>query len=101
MSHQDLENFLAEGTLMIDFKHENVLSLIGVVQEDGERPLVVLPYMENGDLCSFIKMEDVVSDGYNSGRLYFHKIFMMFFGVLYLKVYDQLAASYGHKFNIG
>ena len=46
---------------MIDFKHENVLSLIGVVYDEGERPLVVLPYMENGDLCTFIKKDDVVS----------------------------------------
>ena len=61
MSMDDFESFLAEGTLMIDFKHENVLSLIGVVQEEGERPLVVLPYMENGDLCNLVKKEEIVS----------------------------------------
>ena len=61
MSIDDFENFLAEGTLMIDFKHKNVLSLIGVVQEEGQRPLVVLPYMENGDLCTFIKKGEMVS----------------------------------------
>jgi len=60
MSFEDLENFLSEGVLMIDFKHENVLSLVGVVYEPGERPLVVLPYMENGDLCSFVKKNDLV-----------------------------------------
>ena len=57
-----LENFLLEGTMMIDFKHENVLSLIGIIYERGERPLVVLPLMENGDLHSFIKRDDIVSD---------------------------------------
>ena len=46
---------------MIDFKHENVLSLVGVVSEERERPLVVLPYMENGDLCTYIKRDDLVS----------------------------------------
>jgi len=60
MSFEDLENFLSEGVLMIDFKHENVLSLVGVVYEPGERPLVVLPYMENGDLCSLVKRDDLV-----------------------------------------
>ncbi|KAF6040418.1 hypothetical protein EB796_001268 [Bugula neritina] len=59
MSFEDLENFLSEGVLMIDFKHENVLSLVGVVYEPGERPLVVLPYMENGDLCSLVKRDDL------------------------------------------
>lgn len=61
VSFEDLENFLTEGVLMIDFKHENVLSLIGVVYEEGDRPLVVLPFMENGDLCTFIKRDEVVS----------------------------------------
>jgi len=60
MLFEDLENFLAEGVLMIDFKHANVLSLVGVVYEQGERPLVVLPYMKNGDLCSFVKKYDLV-----------------------------------------
>lgn len=58
---EDMENFLTEGVMMVDFKHKNVLSLIGVVYEEGDRPLVVLPYMENGDLCTFIKRDDVVS----------------------------------------
>ena len=39
---------------MIDFKHANVLSLIGVVYERKDLPLVVLPFMENGDLCMLI-----------------------------------------------
>ena len=59
MRFEDLENFLAEGTLMMNFKHENVLSLVGVVSVTGERPLVVLPYMENGDLCTFLKSDEV------------------------------------------
>ena len=62
MSFEDLETFLTEGTLMLDFKHGNVLSLVGVVSEEGERPLVVLPYMENGDLCTFLKRDEIVRD---------------------------------------
>ena len=70
MSFEDLERFLAEGTLMIDFKHENVLSLVGVVSEEGERPLVVLPYMENGDLCTFLKRDEIVSDSVSGNFLF-------------------------------
>lgn len=61
MSLEQLENFLTEGTLMIDFKHENVMSLVGVIWEEGDRPLVVLPYMENGDLSGLIKSPSTVS----------------------------------------
>ena len=55
-----MSDFIKEGLVMIDFKHANVLSLIGVVYERKDLPLVVLPYMENGDLCSFIRQTDVV-----------------------------------------
>lgn len=70
MSFEDLENFLTEGTLMIDFKHENVLSLIGVVYEKADLPLVVLPFMENGDLCTFVKKEDLVSMNNKTSRVF-------------------------------
>ncbi|XP_067930937.1 hepatocyte growth factor receptor-like [Watersipora subatra] len=59
LSFEDFESFLTEGTMMINFKHKNVLSLIGVVCEEGEMPMVVLPYMENGDLCSLVKRVDL------------------------------------------
>jgi len=45
---------------MIDFCHENVLSLIGIVWEDHDSPRVVLPYMENGDVKTLLKREELV-----------------------------------------
>ena len=66
MSFEDMEDFLKEGTLMLDFKHANVLSLVGVVSEEGERPLVILPYMENGDLRTFIKRDGLVCTSYSN-----------------------------------
>ena len=60
MTFEMLESFLEEATLMIDFKHPNVLSLLGIVYQKGERPLVILPFMENGDLRSYIQRDDVV-----------------------------------------
>ena len=61
MTFEEFESFLMEGTIMIDFKHENVLPLLGVVYESGTRPLVVLPYMEKGDLLSFVKQDNLVN----------------------------------------
>ena len=46
--------FLEEAVIMRDFDHENVLSLIGIVMK-GSQPYVVLPYMANGDLKSYIR----------------------------------------------
>ena len=41
---------------MQDFEHCNVLGLLGVCFDTHNYiPLVVLPYMENGDLRSFLK----------------------------------------------
>ena len=38
---------------MHNLRHPNVLSLIGVVA-DGDKPYVIMPLMENGDLRDFI-----------------------------------------------
>ncbi|XP_070557389.1 hepatocyte growth factor receptor-like [Ptychodera flava] len=50
----DVRKFLEEGIMMKDFKHPNVLSLIGVCIDD-DCPMIVLPYMKHGDLKSFIE----------------------------------------------
>ncbi|XP_070558886.1 hepatocyte growth factor receptor-like isoform X2 [Ptychodera flava] len=51
----DMISFLREGVMMKDFKHKNVLQLIGVCLHKKESPLVILPYMKNGDLLSYIR----------------------------------------------
>jgi len=56
---RDKVSFVEEETIMIDFKHRNVLSLIGVYIQDGF-PYVVLPLMENGDLREFVTKPDKV-----------------------------------------
>ena len=35
--------------------HPNVMNLLGVCLDAGHTPYIVLPFMENGDLLSYIK----------------------------------------------
>lgn len=43
---------------MKDFKNENVLTLVGVcLKEDSSLPMIILPFMANGDLLTYIRSE--------------------------------------------
>nr|CAB3263366.1 uncharacterized protein LOC780869 [Phallusia mammillata] len=57
---EDIEKFLREGVMMRGLDHPNVLSLLGVCMDaDMEHrktsPLIVLPFMENGDLRTYLR----------------------------------------------
>ncbi|RWS12104.1 hepatocyte growth factor receptor-like protein, partial [Dinothrombium tinctorium] len=54
----DYESFLQEGLMMKDFKHENVLSLIGVCFDANQSPMVILPFMANGDLLTYVRCDE-------------------------------------------
>ena len=54
LDHNTLEDFLREGLIMRDFTHQNVLSLIGVAVADHGMPMIVLPFMSNGSLKSYV-----------------------------------------------
>ena len=52
----EIEDFIAESAIMLDFNHPNVLRLVGVCFDAEDKlPLIVLPYMANGDLRSYLK----------------------------------------------
>ncbi|XP_056617127.1 tyrosine-protein kinase Mer [Triplophysa dalaica] len=57
-SQREIEEFLNEAACMKDFNHPNVIRLLGVCLEVGSghfpKPMVVLPFMEHGDLHSFM-----------------------------------------------
>ena len=55
-------SFLEEASIMSTFEHPNVLSLIGVALDHQEKPYVVLPFMENGDLKTFVSSSSKASD---------------------------------------
>ena len=57
---RDVTQFLEEATIMKDFQHSHVLQLVGVAIQD-DRVYVVLPYMENGDLKTYVSNDDNVS----------------------------------------
>ena len=41
---------------MLDFDHPNVLKLLGVCfDSDDQLPVIILPYMANGDLKSYLR----------------------------------------------
>ncbi|XP_038069408.1 hepatocyte growth factor receptor-like isoform X1 [Patiria miniata] len=46
--------FLKEGLLMKSFNHPNVLKLLGLTFDRSGQPLIVLPFMANGDLKFFL-----------------------------------------------
>ena len=52
---EEVEEFISESAIMLDFDHPNILQLIGVCFDTNDSlPLIILPYMSNGDLKSFL-----------------------------------------------
>ncbi|CAF4667346.1 unnamed protein product [Rotaria sp. Silwood1] len=49
-----MREFLFEANRMKEFSHPNVLSLIGVSWDSSRKAMVLLPYMKNGDLRSYL-----------------------------------------------
>jgi serine/threonine protein kinase len=50
---------VSEALLMMDFKHENVMALYGFTL-NGDMPYLLLPWMENGDMLTYIKKKKEV-----------------------------------------
>ncbi len=53
----DFDGMIQEAIKMRDFEHPNVLGLIGVSIDVGELPYIVMPFMANGSLLSYLKKE--------------------------------------------
>ena len=53
-SDHEKEEFLKEAVLMSNFKHDHILSLLGVCL-DNDPQFIILELMEGGDLLSYLR----------------------------------------------
>ena len=53
----EVDEFVEESLKMSRFKHPHVMGLIGVCQDAGPAPYIVMPYMANGCLLDYLKKE--------------------------------------------
>jgi len=65
-SYSELKGFLEESVIMCDFNHPHVLGLVGISLDPNNTPHLLLPYMENGDLRSYLKNK---RDGENISQM--------------------------------
>ena len=56
-STKDISDLIEESLKMKSFHHPNVLHLIGVCIDAGAAPYLVMPYMLNGSLLSYLRKE--------------------------------------------
>ena len=54
-SYVELKGFLEESVVMCGFDHPHVLGLIGICLDPSNSPYLLLPFMENGDLRTYLK----------------------------------------------
>ena len=47
--------FLKEALIMKDFQHRHVMRLVGICLGNDQLPLVILPFMQQGDLLSYLR----------------------------------------------
>ena len=52
-----IEKIMEESVKMRQFNHPHVMNLIGVCLNAGPAPYIVMPYMANGSLLSYVKRE--------------------------------------------
>jgi len=54
---EQLKGFFMEAEIMKQYRQENVLSLLGLTLV-GEVPAILLPFMNHGDLLSYVRNEN-------------------------------------------
>ena len=53
--HEEIKSIMSESVKMKRFDHPNVISLIGVCVDAGPAPYIIMPFMGNGSLLSYLK----------------------------------------------
>ena len=54
---KEVNAIMEESVKMKQFKHPNVMNLIGVCMDAGPAPYIVMPFMANGSLLSYLRKE--------------------------------------------
>ena len=57
MQDELVKDLLKECVKMQEFDHPNVLKLLGVCLDGGPAPYIIMPFMANGSLLSYLKHE--------------------------------------------
>lgn len=101
-AERTLRDFEREAELLHGLCHENIVALYGISIDNG--PLMVLEYMENGDLNSFLRSV-IVSAFFNAGHLYriagsFRCLVNSALGRWYNKWYLKIAKIIIHDINV-
>ena len=52
---RDIDDMLRESSKMYKFKHQNVLTLNGICLDGGPAPFIIMPFMANGSLLTYLK----------------------------------------------
>ena len=53
--YRELKAFIEESALMCSFNHPHVLGMVGICLDTAQSPYLLLPYMTNGDLRTFLR----------------------------------------------
>jgi len=53
----EVKKIIEEGVKMKQFNHPNVMSLIGLCIDAGPAPYIIMPFMANGSLLSYLRRE--------------------------------------------
>ena len=54
-TEENVEEIIRESKKMQEFDHPNVLSMLGICLDAGPAPYIVMPFMSNGSLISYLK----------------------------------------------
>ena len=59
-THQHTKTLIKECALIHELDHPNVISLVGICLDAGPSHYIILPFMENGSLLSYVKSNKTI-----------------------------------------
>ena len=86
-----MDDFIAESAIMLNFNHPNVMKLVGMCFDTADGlPLTIIPYMENGDLKTFLRSKRSQTEGGTStGSVEVYPQVMFLLVVFFISIYHN------------